>query len=85
MFDHYYMYIPAKQSGIALPDDIANYDKKRYPHWHFLLECAQHCISNGDKKPLSVRVERARQISNLAAKDILSGRVNCQSWINKLL
>lgn len=24
----------AEQAGIKLPDDVENYDKSQYPHWH---------------------------------------------------
>ena len=25
---------PAEEAGMKVPEDIDNYDAKRYPHWH---------------------------------------------------
>jgi hypothetical protein len=73
----YFVYLPARHAGISIPDDLAEFDSTRYPHWSLLVECLQHCLGSGSLPPLAERVKRARALADIPAWQLLSGEITC--------
>ena len=60
-----FMYFPAKHAGIAIPDDLAKYDAKEYPHWLFIAKFAKKCSRHLLEIDFAKRVKKAKRVAKL--------------------
>lgn len=57
---------PAKEAGIKVPDDVEQYDRDAYPHWH--LFC---CIQLGARMPSpTAHWDNAKIIAQIPATEV---------------
>ncbi len=71
-----HMYLPAKLCGIKLPEDIENYDSKKYPHWYLLTQIAEKLNLLGLSESFNHRLNQAKRVSMIQAHQIINNEID---------
>ncbi len=82
MIKQHIMYLPAKQSGMLVPDDLDHYDKNTFPHWNLLVECGQCCMQMKDHQAVADLTKKACIVASIPEETILNGEITCYDLLN---
>jgi hypothetical protein len=77
----YLAYLPAKKSGISVPQDMHAYDPASFPHWHTLVERFDRASTLGIRKGFADRIEEAQLIARLPGDKLVTGEIDCDALL----
>jgi len=77
----YLAYLPAKKSGIPVPQDMGDYDPQSFPHWHVLVSRFDRASTLGINKGFADRIEEAQLIARLPGEKLIAGEIDCDALL----
>jgi len=77
----YLAYLPAKKSGISVPQNMDDYDAASFPHWHALVTRFDRASSMGMRKGYGDRVKEAELIARLPGDKLITGEIDCDALL----